>query len=335
MKRALKLANLALIVFSLIGILSPQLEAQYSRQNRDQQPQEGACFYRNVNYRGASFCMSVGDDLRNIGNRNNDRISSIRIFGRAQVIVYDQESFNSAGRTITGDVSDLGNWNTRIAAIRVQSDNMGYRNSRNDLQNGVCFYMDPNYRGEKFCVDGNENQQNLDQRYNDKISSIRIFGRAEVTVYVDRDFNGSRQAFRQDAPNLNAWNDKITSFQVSSDQYDDRYGGQYGDRSGGQYGGRDRDQYGNRSGSNTPRNGACFYRDADYSGESFCMNAGEKLQDVGDRFNDIISSIRIFGRTQVVVYDNKNMGGASRTFNGDVSNLVDNFNDKISSIETR
>ena len=70
-----------------------------------------------------------------------------------------------------------------------------------------------------------------------------------------------------------------------------------------------------------PRNGACFYQDADYRGDSFCMNAGENLRNVEDRFNDQISSIQVFGRARVVVHEHENFGGASRTFAGDVSNL--------------
>ena len=216
-------------------------------------------------------------------------------------------------------MSNLRDWNDKITAIQVQYDRIGFRGSGNEPQNGACFYLDPDYRGERFCVNSNESQQNLEKYYNDRISSIRIFGRAEVTVYVNKNFSGSRQAFRQDIPNLRDWNDRITSFQVTGDSYGDPYG----------------DQYGGRSSGYEPSNGACFYRDANYRGNSFCMNAGENLQNVGDRFNDQISSIRVFGRARVVVHENKNFRGASRTFKGDVSNLVGRFNDKITSIEMR
>ena len=74
--------------------------------------------------------------------------------------------------------------------------------------------MDADYRGEQFCVNSNESQRNLGERYNDRISSIRIFGRAQVTVYENENFNGSRQTFRQNVPNLRDWNDRITSIEV-------------------------------------------------------------------------------------------------------------------------
>ena len=93
------------------------------------------------------------------------------------------------------------------------------------------------------------------------------------------------------------------------------------------------DQYGWVNG-NEPRNGACFYNDADYRGESFCLSAGESQRRVENRFNDAISSIQVFGRVRVIIHEHESFGGASRTLTGDVPHLGD-FNDKITSIEVR
>jgi hypothetical protein len=189
------------------------------------------------------------------------------------------------------------------------------RNRNNQPREGVCFYMDADYRGEMICTNSGESQRNVGESYNDRISSIRIFGKAEVTVFDDENFGGARRTFSQDVPNLGDWNDRITSFQVAAGRQD---GGRYKGQGSG----------------NEPRNGACFYVDADYRGDSVCMNAGENLRNPGDRFNDRFSSIRIFGRARVVVYENENFGGAGKTFTRDVTNLG-NFNDKISSIEVK
>ena len=93
-------------------------------------------------------------------------------------------------------------------------------------------------------------------------------------------------------------------------------------------------QYGGWGGNNEPREGACFYTDADYRGERFCISGNQALRYVGDRYNDRISSIRIFGRARVYVYEHDNAGGARRLITNDVSNLR-GFNDKVSSIEVR
>jgi len=357
MKRAIGFACLALIALGLSYTSSPRLEAQNRSWNRSNQTREGACFYVDANYRGDSFCINAGENLRNVEDRFNDRITSVQVFGGAQVIVYEHENFNGANRTFAGDVSNLQDWNDKITAIQVRNNRTGFNDSGNGPQNGACFYMNADYRGEKFCVNSDESQRNLAQRYNDKISSIRIFGSAEVTVYVDENLNGSRQTVRQDVSNLLDWNwnDKISSFQITGGQYGGQYGnrnegqygnrndgqygnrndGQYGNRNEGQYGNRNDGQYGNRGSGYEPRNGACFYIDADYRGDSFCMNAGENLRNVEDRFNDRISSVRVFGRARVVVYEHENSQGSNRAIAGNVSNLLGNFNDKITSIEVR
>jgi hypothetical protein len=195
------------------------------------------------------------------------------------------------------------------------------QNRDNQPREGVCFYTDANYRGESFCVNSNESLRNVGDRYNGKISSIRVFGSNGVTVYENENFNGSRQTFSQNMPQLRDWSDRITSFQVTGGR---QYGGQYG----GQSGVRD-------SSSGKPRNGACFYIDADYRGDSFCINAGESLRTMQGGFNDNISSIRVFGGAHVVAHEHKDFGGDRRAFSVDMSNLAGNFNDQITSIEVK
>lgn len=109
------------------------------------------------------------------------------------------------------------------------------------------------------------------------------------------------------------------------DDYDE-----YGRDRERQYGG----QYGGWGSGNEPRDGACFYTDAGYGGEHFCINGNNRQQYIGGRYNDRISSIRVLGRSRIVVYEHEGFGGARRTISSDVSNLG-NFNDRISSIEVR
>jgi hypothetical protein len=83
-----------------------------------------------------------------------------------------------------------------------------------------------------------------------------------------------------------------------------------------------------------PRDGACFYTDANFGGESFCLNSGDRQPSVGDHFNDRFSSIRIFGRARVTIYKNRDFSGSRRTYTSDAPHLGD-FNDEITSIEVR
>ena len=84
---------------------------------------------------------------------------------------------------------------------------------------------------------------------------------------------------------------------------------------------------------NAPRSGACFYRDANFQGEYFCVRAGEGVDAVPTDMNDQISSIRTFGGdVDVTIYQNRGFSGRSERFR-DVRNLRDEgWNDKLSSL---
>jgi len=113
---------------------------------------------------------------------------------------------------------------------------------------GVCFYEDADYRGNHFCAAAGEEQPSV-QDWNDRISSIRVFGGAQVEVFSNIDYKGTARRISGSTPNLaeQDLNDQISSFRVIGTRGYDRYGNnnrygdnnQYGDRYG-QYG-----QYGN------------------------------------------------------------------------------------------
>jgi hypothetical protein len=82
-----------------------------------------------------------------------------------------------------------------------------------------------------------------------------------------------------------------------------------------------------------PSDGACFYRDAGFRGDYFCVRAGEDLPYIPGGLNDEISSIRTFGRARVVVFRDKRFSGRSELFAQDVYNLRNaGWNDRLSSL---
>jgi hypothetical protein len=86
----------------------------------------------------------------------------------------------------------------------------------------------------------------------------------------------------------------------------------------------------------TPNSGACFYRDADFRGDYFCVDAGRSVSDLPRGMNDAISSVRIFGRAEVFLYRDRRFTGRSTSFDRDVRNLRrENWNDTVSSVEVR
>lgn len=98
-------------------------------------PNSGACFYTDYNFRGQSFCMNAGQEASTVPSGFNDRIRSIRVFGRTQVTYFGDSLFRGNSGTTGRDISDLRmlrlpddpnkNWNTRISSIRVGGGGFG------------------------------------------------------------------------------------------------------------------------------------------------------------------------------------------------------------------
>ena len=90
-------------------------------------PREGACFYEHADYRGDFFCARTGESLDSLPSGVNDRISSIRIFGRAEATVYRDERLRGASARFDYDVRNLRqeNWNDRVSSIRVRRTSSG------------------------------------------------------------------------------------------------------------------------------------------------------------------------------------------------------------------
>lgn len=215
-------------------------------------------------------------------------------------------------------------------------------------QAGACFYEDRDYRGQYFCVQPGEDLRSLPRGMSDKISSVRLLGASEVTVFRDSNMRGRSTRFNRDMRDLrrDGWNDQISSIVVS---------GGFGDYGRGRGRGRDRDRddypnadnrgYGDNRGYDgwnpdrgpvwgreaEPREGACFYEDAGFRGRYFCVPRGGSYASLPGGFNDRISSIRIFG-AGVEIYRDRDFHGRSTEIRRDTGNLRGDWRDTISSI---
>jgi hypothetical protein len=89
----------------------------------------GACFYKDKNFSGDYFCLRRGESRESLGGYGDD-ISSIRVFGGARAMVYDDRNFSGKRAALGGDVADLREvpvrgksghtWNNRISSVAVQ-----------------------------------------------------------------------------------------------------------------------------------------------------------------------------------------------------------------------
>lgn len=77
---------------------------------------------------------------------------------------------------------------------------------------------------------------------------------------------------------------------------------------------------------------ACFFSDVGYAGSSFCVPAGQSVPNVGYQWNDVISSIRVYGGVQVEVCQDEQFNGACTTYGGNVANMGGSWNDTVTSL---
>ena len=301
-------------------------------------PESGACFYENINFGGRYFCERVGAETAQVQAGTNIQVSSIRVFGNAEVIVFRGPAFQGESKSFDSDASDLRRvgWNDRVVSFRIGTrgdrggaygeggGNWGMAWGRPTApRSGVCFYQDINYGGQYFCAPAGGSAEQVPSGMNDQISSIRVFGNAEVTVYREMGFQGQARNFDSDMDDLRRvrLNDRISSFRVSRRG---TWGGPSEDRGGslGMSWGR----------PSVPRSGVCFYRDINYGGQYFCAAAGTTTEQVPPGMNDQISSIRVFGNAEVTVYRDRGFQGGSRRFASDMNDLRRaGVNDRISS----
>src|SRR5262249_9503993 len=154
------------------------------------------------------------------------QVSSIRIYGRASVTVYDATNFRGHSTVFTTSMPDLGqvrldtkSWSDRIQSLQVTTGNGSYGTSGNapvyggphavpppnqQISEGVCVYERTNYQGRSQCWNAGEQLNDLARtgNWNNRISSIRVFGRTTAVAYRDIGFGGASFVVNHDMPNL-------------------------------------------------------------------------------------------------------------------------------------
>lgn len=104
-------------------------ESRWDRSWNDRPlPKAGACFFKDFGFRGDHFCVNRGDRLPSLPRDFGDNISSIQLFGRARVTVYNDRNYLGGGDEFRNSVPDLRTksfrgghtWNDRISSVAVK-----------------------------------------------------------------------------------------------------------------------------------------------------------------------------------------------------------------------
>jgi hypothetical protein len=115
--------NLTVGVLMGAAILTNVSIASAQRWGREATPQSGVCFYENINFGGRYFCSPVGSTTSSVPSGMNDRISSVRVFGNAEVTLFRDPNFRGDSRVINSEVSDLRGmgFNDRLSSYQVET----------------------------------------------------------------------------------------------------------------------------------------------------------------------------------------------------------------------
>jgi hypothetical protein len=130
------------VVFAMTALLAIPSAAMAQRWGRAPFPGSGACFFQDVDFRGEYFCVPAGENIGRVPDDMNDGISSIRIFGRAEVVVFRDVRFGGGATRFGHNIRDLRdeNWNDRISSMRIEipgrdGDFRDSRDRRDDRDN--------------------------------------------------------------------------------------------------------------------------------------------------------------------------------------------------------
>jgi hypothetical protein len=87
----------------------------------------GVCFYEHIDFDGRYFCARVGEQVDRVPRGTNDEISSVRVFGNAEVIVVRADGLRGDSRRFSSNVRDLrrAGFNDRISSFVVERRGYG------------------------------------------------------------------------------------------------------------------------------------------------------------------------------------------------------------------
>ena len=222
--------------------------------------------------------------------------------------------------------------------ISVVSTTTAQQVQRNNARDQVCVFEHSNFSGWQQCFLPGEDIGDLGN-YRNKISSIRVFGSARMTIFANKNFEGASMEVTADMRDLAqykvptsvlsvTWNDVIESVRVAPTYTSRNYPNNtpppvynppvynppvYRDE-------RD-DIY--RDDRRSRNNSVCIYEDIDFRGRYACFDSGDEISDFGrsSGWNDRISSIRVNGVARITLYRDINFRGDRVTVDRDIADL--------------
>ena len=206
------------IALALLTLTGAAAVGQREPADPFEQTARRCTLFEHTEFGGESRDVAEGEAAPWLGDKWNDRISSIRCHRRCRAIVY--EHINRAGQSARfGPRSAFlgAGWNDRISGVEVSCAARGERRARlidRPPRASCTFYADAGHRGESITVARGEDGSWVGNRWNDRISSFTCRPGCSAEIFEHIRFGGA-SAERVAADALDSWwNDRISSLRV-------------------------------------------------------------------------------------------------------------------------
>ena len=276
-----------------------------------------AAFFQHANYKGSCVVRNIGrySSGKAIGI-GNDKISSIKLGSGTHVVLCKDSNFKGTCKTYVKSMTSIGKMNDKTSSAiivktvpkkkTVKEASVSCRPSANQ----VAFFQHGSYKGA--CVVRNIGRYSSSKAIgigNDKISSIKVGPRTQVSLCNDSNFKGGCKTYKTSMASLGKMNDKTSSAIIAKITSTPA-----------------------TSAACKPRaNQVAFFQHANYKGACVVRNIGRyanaKAIGLG---NDKISSIKIGPSTQVNLCKHSNFMGGCKTYTTSMAS-IGKMNDKTSS----
>ena len=237
-------------------------------------------------------CVKITRDLEFVGNRLDDRISSIRVAARKPAgpqanrkgLVCFFENARFRGREYC-----IG----RAGPPSLVPDHLNNRISSVLVPRGMSVVLCDGRRMNKACLRIDRDMAYVGDRWDNRFSSFRVEGRGQPAA-------GSGN------PLENLLGTVIDELQQQ------HVGNNAGDEGGA-------------------RPAVCFFDNPGYRGKKLCARYGDRINRMPQGWNDRITSVRLARNAEVEVCEHVRFGGRCRTFEEDAEFVGRRWDDRISS----
>lgn len=200
-------------------------------------PRDGACFYTKPEFNGERYCVGVDENLGTLTHTFSRKISSIRLYGQAEAVLFEERNFQGKQLPLAKSVSDLKNpveaqsnenWRKRVQSVTVIFNpalppRAPRRSDDGIPDHGACFFEKQRYKGNRICISAGE-RLDIPEDLWEHISSIRLYGRTHAVLFDKPEFSGTKSEIWSSERDLSAlprgdertstWDGKVRSVQV-------------------------------------------------------------------------------------------------------------------------